>query len=203
MFEKEAEEWAIDNVCKDCSRYEKCMGKEQCTCKDCSKEKWQNGAEFGFQKGIKAKVNTTTISDCPIKTQWHNLQENPEDLPEEVTNMTDDELAEEYIDEHSPSFKEYPKAGRGALKQAFLAGLEAGRPVWHRVADGDLPKEPEFLKNDPDNHRYEWFIVASVGKPTRALYSFAKKKWFIDYEEMMVGSYFEPIAWCEFPKFEE
>lgn len=83
MFEKEAEEWAIDNVCKDCSRYEKCMGKEQCTCKDCSKEKWQNGAEFGFQKGIKAKVNITTISDCPIKTQWHNLQENPEDLPEE------------------------------------------------------------------------------------------------------------------------
>lgn len=27
----------------------------------------QRGAEFGFQKGIKAKINTTTISDCPIK----------------------------------------------------------------------------------------------------------------------------------------
>jgi hypothetical protein len=27
----------------------------------------QRGAEFGFKKGIKAKINTTTISDCPIK----------------------------------------------------------------------------------------------------------------------------------------
>ena len=67
MFEKEAEEWAIDYVCKDCSRYEKCKSKEPCTCKECSKDKWQNGAEFGFQKGIKTKVNTTTISDCSIK----------------------------------------------------------------------------------------------------------------------------------------
>lgn len=62
MFEKEAEEWAMDNVCKDCSRYEKCMGKEHCTCKDCSKEKWQNGAEFGFQKGIKAKIESLSKS---------------------------------------------------------------------------------------------------------------------------------------------
>ena len=86
------------------------------------------------------------------------------------------------------------------LKRAF----KAGRPKWHKVADGDLPKEPEFLKNDLDNHRYEWYIVASVGKPSRALYSFAKKKWFIDYEEMMIGTnYFEPIAWCEFPEYTE
>ena len=50
MFEKEAEEWAIDYVCKDCSRYKECKSKEHCTCKDCSKEKWQNGAEFGYNK---------------------------------------------------------------------------------------------------------------------------------------------------------
>lgn len=50
MFEKEAEEWTIDYVCKDCSRYEKCKSKEHCTCKECSKEKWQNGAEFGYNK---------------------------------------------------------------------------------------------------------------------------------------------------------
>lgn len=63
MFEKEAEEWTIDYVCKDCSRYEKCKSKEHCTCKECSKDKWQNGAEFGYQKGIKAKINITTISE--------------------------------------------------------------------------------------------------------------------------------------------
>ena len=32
MFEKEAEEWAIDYVCKDCSRYKECKSKEHCTC---------------------------------------------------------------------------------------------------------------------------------------------------------------------------
>ena len=52
MFEKDAEEWVIDSVCKDCSRYEKCKSKEHCTCKKCSKEKWQKGAEFGYNKAI-------------------------------------------------------------------------------------------------------------------------------------------------------
>ena len=50
MFEKEAEKWTIDYVCKDCSRYKECKSKEHCTCKECSKEKWQNGAEFGYNK---------------------------------------------------------------------------------------------------------------------------------------------------------
>ena len=34
-------------------------------------QSYQEGAEFGYQKGLKAKVNTTTISDCPIKDSWH------------------------------------------------------------------------------------------------------------------------------------
>ena len=50
MFEKEAEKWTIDYVCKDCSRYKECRSKEQCTCKECAKEKWQKGAEFGYNK---------------------------------------------------------------------------------------------------------------------------------------------------------
>ena len=50
MLEKEAEEWAIDYVCKDCSCYEKCKSKVHCTCKERSKDKWQNGAEFGYNK---------------------------------------------------------------------------------------------------------------------------------------------------------
>ena len=50
MFEKEAEECIMDCVCKDCSLYEKCKSKEHCTCKECSKDKWQNGAEFGYNK---------------------------------------------------------------------------------------------------------------------------------------------------------
>ena len=35
------------------------------------KQGFREGAEFGFQKGLRAKINTTTISDCPIKESWH------------------------------------------------------------------------------------------------------------------------------------
>ena len=65
MFEKDAEEWVIDSVCKDCSRYEKCKSKEHCTCKECSKEKWQDGAEFGYNKA----------------NEWHYVKDG--DLPKE------------------------------------------------------------------------------------------------------------------------
>lgn len=64
-LEKEAEEWVIDNVCKDCSRYEKCKSKEHCTCKECSKEKWQDGAEFGYNEA----------------NEWHYVKDG--DLPKE------------------------------------------------------------------------------------------------------------------------
>ena len=68
MFEKEAEEWTIDYVCKDCSRYEKCKSKEHCTCKECSKDKWQNGAEFGYNKA----------------NEWHYVKD---ELPDEGTYL--------------------------------------------------------------------------------------------------------------------
>lgn len=54
MFEKEAEEYATQfNFYKQVF----------------AKKNFLAGAEFGFQKGIKAKINTTTISDYPIKNQ--------------------------------------------------------------------------------------------------------------------------------------
>ena len=31
---------------------------------------FKEGAELGYQKGLRAKINTTTISDCPIKDSW-------------------------------------------------------------------------------------------------------------------------------------
>ena len=79
MFEKEAEEWVMDCVCKDCSLYEKCKSKEHCTCKECSKDKWQNGAEFGYQKGVQK-----------LDKKWHSLQKNPKDLPEPHSTVLDE-----------------------------------------------------------------------------------------------------------------
>ena len=29
------------------------------------------GYKDGYQEGLKAKINATTISDCPIKDEWH------------------------------------------------------------------------------------------------------------------------------------
>ena len=90
MFEKEAEEWAIDYVCKDCSRYKECKSKEHCTCKECSKEKWQNGAEFGYSK-CKEELNQIGLAlqsdmDKTIEQNIALKKENAE-LKEENTEL--------------------------------------------------------------------------------------------------------------------
>ena len=54
--------------------------------------------------------------------------------------MKDEEMAEEYAEEHKEVDWEGCDINKEELKQAFLAGLKAGRPQWHKVADGDLPK---------------------------------------------------------------
>ena len=90
MFEKEAEEWAIGYVCKDCSRYKECKSKEHCTCKECSKEKWQNGAEFGYNK-CKEELNQKGLAlqsdmDKTIEQNIAHKKENAE-LKEENTEL--------------------------------------------------------------------------------------------------------------------
>jgi hypothetical protein len=76
--------------------------------------------------------------------------------------MTDEEMAEEYADEkckdcYMCSYSEHKNPykicqRRKDVKQAYLAGLKAGRPQWHKVADGDLPKIDKpclvYLAND-------------------------------------------------------
>lgn len=37
----------------------------------------------GYKEGLKVKINATTISDCPIKDEYHRLGKNPNDLPDE------------------------------------------------------------------------------------------------------------------------
>ncbi len=104
--------------------------------------------------------------------------------------MTDDEMAEEYIDEHSPSFKEYPKANRGALKQAFLAGFKTGRPQWHKIADGDYPP----------CEKGNYTISVLTDKGDIAYYSYNYDCWIA---EPSSGEIDPPIAWCEIPTYKE
>ena len=85
MFEKEAEEWTISHVCKDCSIYEECKNKERCTCKECSKEKWQNGAWFGYNKFreelnqtglvLQSDMDETIEQNIVLKNELNNVKE--------------------------------------------------------------------------------------------------------------------------------
>lgn len=61
--------------------------------------------------------------------------------------MTDEEMAEEWLDER------YLKdmGVRKPCKEAFLAGFKAGKPRWH-----DLRKDPYDL---PKHTRYVWTNV--------------------------------------------
>ena len=63
--------------------------------------------------------------------------------------MTEEELfnawkSEQYKDqstEEKMEFVEHLHTFPKYFEKTFLAGLKAGRPQWHKVADGDLPKE--------------------------------------------------------------
>ena len=37
----------------------------------------------GFKDCAKSRLNVTTISDYPIKDEWHDLEKDPTDLPKE------------------------------------------------------------------------------------------------------------------------
>jgi hypothetical protein len=60
--------------------------------------------------------------------------------------MTDEEMAEEYLEKlrkEKIPFDIYEVNNQ--LKRAFLAGLKAGRPKWHKVSEQILTKEKEYL----------------------------------------------------------
>lgn len=105
--------------------------------------------------------------------------------------MTDEEkLAEEYvksvIDVNAFDWKIVREIGL-----AFLAGLKSGRPKWHKVADGDLPK------NSDDKNLY----LVYWGENDYGVAQFNNSRWWsldsgwFDAEEV--------VAWCEIPKYTE
>lgn len=67
-----------------------------------------------------------------------------------------------------------------------IAGFEAGRIKWHKVADGDLP---ESLMS----------VINQDGE--KVVYNDYCKTWrYDDTNEYFCAT---PIAWCEIPKFGE
>ena len=112
--------------------------------------------------------------------------------------MKDEEIAEEYakglcktckvdVCRHSTI---QTCAIKESLKQAFLAGLEAGRPKWHKVADGFMPPRDKFYDT----------INVLTDKGDIAYYCYNFDCWMAYPSSMKIDP---PIAWCEIPKFEE
>jgi hypothetical protein len=119
--------------------------------------------------------------------------------------MDDEEMAEEYIKVNNLEWElECNRTSPiGEVKQAYLAGLKAGRPEWHdlRKASNDLPK--------PNMAVLICLRVETWTATYIAYYRPAMKKWQMynlseaqrqpvadDYIDMD-----EVIAWCEIPKF--
>ena len=78
------------------------------------------------------------------------------------------------------------------LKRAF----KAGRPKWHKVADGDLPKHCRY-----GTRTSEYVLVKFKSSNTSVCYfDFDLSGWFANgYPERLKNI----IAWCEVPKYTE
>lgn len=102
--------------------------------------------------------------------------------------MTDEEMSEEYVENIPFGFETEvtQRIVKMYAKQAFLAGLKAGRPEWH-----DLRKNPNDLPNDDR--------VVSDQKEENVRYVKHRNKWF--YLDRTVEA--NVIAWCETPKYTE
>lgn len=112
--------------------------------------------------------------------------------------MKDEEMAEEYAD-RTRIVDENTNAGTDCIslvqdyegnyidiheriKQAFLAGLKAGRPQWH-----DLRKDPKDL---PKGHKV---VLNQVGMATQ----YDPNRGFLGFGGAGI------IAWCEIPTFDK
>ena len=105
--------------------------------------------------------------------------------------MTDKEMAKKYREslwQRLVDEDEFERLGMfdENVEEAWLAGLEAGRPKWHKVADGDLQKEEaEYL-----------VIFESDGTRYRGLESYYP-------DEKVWSTICNIIVWCEIPKYTE
>lgn len=112
--------------------------------------------------------------------------------------MTDIERAKEYCNNEVPF--DTTESGEklyteNDLKQAYLAGLKAGKDMnvptkWH-----DLRKNPDDLPESSIFHE----VVNQNG--IKMYYDDVFKKWNMYYDGIIVQAQI-PIAWCEIPKFE-
>ena len=103
--------------------------------------------------------------------------------------MTDEEMAVNWIRSQGWSEENLPSDEFLEKMQDYLAGLEAGRPKWHKVADGDLPNE---------NKRYLCKIKGFVGSGI----SYECFDYDTEYSSWK-NACGDVIEWCEIPTFDK
>ena len=122
--------------------------------------------------------------------------------------MKDEEMAEEWVRTKHNILKDCLSACvRAEHKneiQAFLAGLKAGRPQWHKVADGDYPDTDRTVlaySEDVVSGHYPYFAQYYKGF-TNAKKNGVDLNWNC-WRNNMQRELVEPTVWCEIPTFDK
>ena len=122
--------------------------------------------------------------------------------------MKDEEMAEEYLTrtvcQGCRNICEGDCAYAKPVRQAFFAGLKAGRPQWHEVADGDYPDTDRTVlaySDDVVSGHYPYFAQYYKGF-TNAKKNGVDLNWNC-WRNNMQRELVEPTVWCEIPTFDK
>lgn len=80
-----------------------------------------------------------------------------------------------------------------SLKRAFLDGLKASRPKWHKVAEGDIPSCNNLVlfKTDANDYTDVDYYTGKIDS--------SKKFWWTG--SCLGDSVSDVTAWCEIPQY--
>ena len=107
--------------------------------------------------------------------------------------MTEEEMAEEYA--RKTLSKDCCDLKLEVYKRtinSYLAGLKAGRPQWHKVSDGDLPKDDK-----------QYLVLYYYNYRGKKEMSYGVRDNLHSDFEIHRGYTEQIIAWCEIPTFDK
>ena len=102
---------------------------------------------------------------------------------------------EKYAEEYY--YKNYPitlnigeEERKKEVTDIYIAGFKAGKPKWHKVANGDYPP------CERDNYS----INILTDKGNIAYYNYDMECWIAEPSSAEIDP---PVAWCELPTFDK